>query len=114
MRNVTSSHKFLLYAIVKSIRHPRQPIVYTYCPDCKIRIAGNSDKCPNCGKKTGNSPGVKNESPVPWWGSAIIITLGIAVCIVGAWQQLSALDRIGDALVMFPLGNLYGMSRLKD
>lgn len=109
--------------VIKSIRHPRQPIIYTFCPECGTRVPGNNNECPKCGNKNRNNPGpdsnndnspvVKQESPVPWYGSVGVIVIGVAVCVIAACYDLSALDRVGDALVFIPLGRMYGMSRPK-
>jgi hypothetical protein len=124
MKDITAAHKFLIHMVFASIRHPRQPIVYSYCPECQSRLPGENSECPKCGKKATNNPGpdsnsdkspvVKQESPIPWYGSVGVIALGVAVCVIGSCYDLSALDRVGDALVFIPLGRMYGMSRLKD
>jgi hypothetical protein len=114
MKDITATHKFLIHMVIESIKHPRTQIEYTYCTECKIRIAGNTGKCPVCEKKVGNSPDIKHESPIPWWGAVAVILLGVGVCITGATCNLTALDRVGDALVFIPLGRLFGVSRLKD
>ena len=66
--------------------------------------------CPKCNKKTGNSPEVKRESPIPWWGSMLVIIIGIACWVVSAWLGIKGLDEAGRALVYIPLGSLFGMS----
>ena len=102
--------RFLIYALSQALRHPRQPIVYLYCPECQVRLPGNAGECPKCGKKTGNSPEVRRESPIPWWGSMIVIVIGIACWVVSAWLGIKGLDEAGRALVYIPLGSLFGMS----
>ena len=102
--------KFLIYAVLQALRHPRTPITYYYCSKCKIRFPASSNECPKCGEKVGESPENKKESPIPWWGSVIVICLGIIVVVTGAVLSLPGLERLGDYLVGIPLGNLFGMS----
>lgn len=102
--------KFLIYAVFRAVRHPRTLIVYFYCADCKVRFNANEKVCPKCHAKVGESPGNIQESPIPWWGSVIVICLGIIVLILGGILSIPGLDRLGDALIFIPLGNLFGMS----
>lgn len=125
MKNINAPHKFLIYALGQAIRHPRQPIKYLYCPDCRLRFPGNSGECPSCGKKVksnpgpndnddDNSPDIKQESAVPWWGALICIVIGIAAWITGACVPVPGLDEAARALVYIPLGSLFGMSVKRD
>jgi len=102
--------RFLIYALWQSIRHPRLPVTYLYCPECKLRLPLNEKECPVCRKKAGNSPEVKNESPIPWWGSLLVIIIGMACWGAGAYFEITGLDEAGRALVYIPLGSLFGMS----
>ncbi len=102
--------KFLIYAVFRAVRHPRTPIAYYYCSSCKIRFPASARECPKCGDKVESSPDPRQESPVPWWGSVIVICLGIIVVVIGAVWSLPALERLGDYLVGIPLGNLFGLS----
>lgn len=110
MKDISSPHKFLIYALRQAIRHPRQPIKYLYCPDCNLRFPGNSHECPKCGKKVGNSPDIKQESALPWWGAVLCIIIGIGAWIASACLEVPGLDEAGRALVYIPLGSLFGMS----
>ena len=110
MKILNPAPKFLIYAVFRAVRHPRTPIAYYYCPSCRIRFPASASECPKCGDKVGESPGNIQESPIPWYGSVIVICLGIIVCVVGAVFSLSGLERLGDYLVAIPLGNLFGMS----
>ena len=112
MKTLNSPPKFLIYAIIKAVRHPRTPISYYVC-SCGCRFPNSAKACPKCGDKIEHSPDPQHESAIPWWGSAAIICVGVGVCVTGACLELSALDRIGDALVFIPLGNLFGMSTRK-
>jgi predicted RNA-binding Zn-ribbon protein involved in translation (DUF1610 family) len=94
----------------QALRHPRTPITYLYCPDCGVRLPGNAKECPDCGKKAENSPEVRQESPIPWWGSVLLILIGIACWVVSAALEIAGLDEAARALVYIPLGSLFGMS----
>ena len=100
----------MIYCIRVAVRHPRTPITFLYCPDCRVRFNPNEKECPTCHKKVGQSPENRQESPIPWWGSIIVICLGIIVLIVGGIWSIPGLDRLGDVLVCIPLGHLFGMS----
>jgi len=110
MKTISNVPKFLVYAVSQAIRHPRAPITYLYCPECKVRLATNSKECPVCRKKVGNSPEMRRESPIPWWGSVLVIVIGITCWCVGAYLEIAGLDEAGRALVYIPLGSLFGMS----
>ena len=109
MKTLNSPPKFLIYAVIKAIRHPRTPISYYVC-GCGCRFPNSAKACPKCGDKVEHSPDHKEQSPIPWWGSAAIICVGVGVCVTGACFQLPTLDRVGDALVFIPLGNIFGMA----
>ncbi len=70
--------------LYQAIRHPLTPVLVT----------------PNPGKMT----------PIPWWGSCIIIIAGLTFWLIGAYLKVAGLDEVGRALVYIPLGNLFGMS----
>ena len=110
MKSINAVPKFLIYAVSQAIRHPKTPITYFYCPECKVCLAANSKECPVCHKKARNSPEVRRESPIPWWGSVMVIVLGIACWCVGAHLNIASLDEAGRALVYIPMGSLFGMS----
>ena len=102
--------RFLIYALSQAVRHPKKPITYLYCPECRVRLPANEKECPRCHKKAGSSPEVRSESPVPWWGSVLVIIIGIACWVVAACLEIKGLDEAGRALVYIPLGSLFGMS----
>jgi len=110
MKTLNPMHKFLIYALSQAVRHPKTPITYLYCPECKVRHSANEKECPVCHQKAGNSPEVRRESPIPWWGSLLVIIIGIACWCVGAYLDIAGLDEAGRALVYIPLGSLFGMS----
>jgi hypothetical protein len=110
MKTLNPAPKFLIYAVLQAIRHPRTPITYLYCPECRVRLRLNEKECPVCRKKAGNSPEGKQESPIPWWGSVLVIIIGIACWCVGGYLDIAGLDEAGRALVYIPLGSLFGMS----
>jgi len=113
MKALDPAPKFLIYAILRAIRHPRTPITYYYCPDCKIRFPASSAECPKCHDKIRNTPEQKTESAVPWWGAVGVIIIGIACWVISATYSISGLDEAGRALVYVPLGSLFGMSQRK-
>lgn len=113
MKGALTGYKFTFYCLKRAIRHPRSPISYHYCPDCRIRFPASSNECPQCHEKVGSSPDPKQESPIPWWGSVGVIILGIACWVVGASMPVAGLDEAGRALVYIPLGSLFGMSLRK-
>jgi len=102
--------KFLIYAISQSVRHPKTPITYYYCPACKLRFNSKEPECPKCHEKVGNSPEKKQESQIPWWGSCLVIAAGIGAWIASTCLNVPGLSEAGRALVYIPLGNLFGMS----
>ena len=110
MKTLKTVPKFMVYALSQAIRHPSTPVSYVYCPECQQYLLNGETKCPSCGKKLGNSPQMKEMSPIPWWGAVLVIVVGIACWIIGNWLGISGLDEAGRALVYIPLGSLFGMS----
>ena len=110
MKILKSVPKFMAYALSQAIRHPRTPVSYQYCPECKRYLLNNEGRCPGCGKRLGNSPQVKEQSPIPWWGAVLVIVVGIACWVLGSCFNVVGLDEAGRALVYIPLGSLFGMS----
>jgi hypothetical protein len=102
--------RFLIYALSQAVRRPRKPITYLYCPECKVRLPANTEECPVCHKRAENSPEIRQESPIPWWGSVLVIVIGVVCWCVGAQLDVAGLDEAGRALVYIPLGSLFGMS----
>jgi len=100
----------MIYAVFRAVSHPRAPISYYYCSSCKLRFNSNEKECPKCHERVGSSPDPKQESPIPWWGSILVIIIGIFCWILGAGLEIAGLDEAGRALVYIPLGNLFGMS----
>lgn len=110
MKTLNPAPKFLIYAVLRAVRHPRTPIPYFYCPNCRLRFNIKESKCPKCGDKVGSSPDPRQESPIPWWGSVVVIILGIICWVLGAGLEIPGLDEMGRVLVYVPLGSLFGMS----
>lgn len=48
-------------------------------------------------------------SPTPWWGSVIILVIGIISWCLSAYFNIDGLDEAGRAMVYIPLGNIFGM-----
>ena len=111
MKDLNHPLKFVVYSVTCAIFHPQTKISYYYCSSCKIRFPASASECPKCHDKVESSPDSKEESPIPWWGSVIVLGIGVGVCVTGACLKLPALDRVGDALIFIPLGNLFGMSQ---
>ncbi len=114
MKTLSPAPKFLLYAVLRALRHPKGPITYRYCPACKLRFHPNEKECPKCHNKVGESPENRQESPIPWWGAILCILIGIGAWIAGAYMKIPGLDEAARALVYIPLGSLFGMSLKRD
>ncbi|MBA7618332.1 hypothetical protein ES703_25653 [subsurface metagenome] len=110
MKTLNPAPKFLIYAVFRAVRHPRTPIAYYYCQNCKIRFNAKEPECPRCHDKVDHSPDPRQESPIPWWGAILCIIIGIGTWVGGAYLEISGLDEAGRALVYIPLGSLFGMS----
>ena len=110
MTSLKTVPRFMVYAVSTAVRHPRTPISYYYCPECKQYLFDNEIECPVCGKKLGNSPQAKEMSPIPWWGAVLVIVVGISCWVLGSCLDVVGLDEAGRALVYIPLGSLFGMS----
>lgn len=113
MKKLEPAPKFLIYAIARAIRHPRTPITYGYCSECKARVVPNSGDCPVCKKKLKENPETKRESPIPWWGAVVCILIGIGAWVTSACLKVPGLDEAGRVLVYMPVGSLFGMSLKK-
>ncbi|MBA7700346.1 hypothetical protein ES703_109057 [subsurface metagenome] len=113
MKSLNPAPKFLIYAVFRALRYPRTPISYYYCANCKVRFPASSSECPKCHEKVGESPENRKESPIPWYGSVMVIILGITCWVLGASLEIGGLDEAGRALVYIPLGNLFGLSLQK-
>jgi len=110
MKTLNSPPKFLIYAVLKALRHPRTPVSYFYCSHCKIRFPNSASECPQCHEKVGHSPDPRQESAIPWWGSCLCIVIGIGAWIASALLNISPLSEAARLLVYAPLGHLFGMS----
>jgi len=100
----------MVYGIGQAIRHPATQVQYHSCHDCGINLPPEKTECPVCSRKLGVNPGVKSQSPIPWWGSVLIIVTGIACWCVGEALRIDGLAEAARALVYIPLGSLFGMS----
>lgn len=110
MKTLNFPLKFMAYCIFRAVLHPKTQIAYYYCPTCKLRFNSKEGECPKCHDKIENSPEPKQESPVPWYGTVVVIALGIICWVLGAAVPIPGLDEAGHALVYVPLGSLFGMS----
>jgi len=109
MKTLNSAPKFLSYAVLRAIRHPRTLISYYYCPNCKTSSPTSEKACPKCHYEASNLFEI-NESPIPWYGSVVVIIIGVICWIMGAGLEIVGLSEAGRVLVYIPLGNLFGMS----
>jgi len=91
---ITSALRFLLYGVGRAVAHPRTPIVYR---DIE-----------------GNPPRIRQESPIPWWGSVGVILIGVACWVIGAKLQVTGLDEAARAMVYVPLGSLFRTSLRRE
>jgi len=110
MKTFKAVPKFMFYALSQALRHPATPVSYLYCPECRQYLLDGEKVCPGCGKKLGNSPQLKEISPIPWWGAVLVIVVGVACWVTGSCFDIVGLDEAGRALVYIPLGSLFGMS----
>jgi hypothetical protein len=110
MKTLNPVPKFLIYAVAQAIRHPRTPITYGYCSECRVRVPANSGKCPKCGKEIKKNPETRVESPVPWWGAVICIVIGITSWVISSCLEVPGLDEAARVLVYGPVSFLFGMS----
>ncbi|MBA7629997.1 hypothetical protein ES703_37505 [subsurface metagenome] len=110
MKTLNFPPKFIIYMVIRAVRHPRAPISHFYCPKCKVRFPASASKCPKCGDEVSSSPDHKQESPVPWYGSVILIVAGAAIWGCSAAFHVPEVAELGRVLVYIPLGNLFGMS----
>lgn len=101
---------FMFYCARSAVLHPKTRIAYRYCPQCRVRFPASARECPKCGDKVSSSPEDRQDSPIPWYGSVIVIILGIICWVLGAQLEIAGLDEAGRALVYVPLGGLFGMS----
>ena len=110
MKILNSPPKFLIYAVFKAVIHPRTPLNYYYCTNCKIRFNAKERECPKCHDKVESSPDPRQESAVPWWGSVLCILIGIGAWIASALLNIAPLGEAARVLVYAPVGHLFGMS----
>lgn len=113
LKNLNNPLVFAGWSISKAFHKPHSDIEYYYCHVCDVRMDKNIGICPGCGRQIGNSPQRETRSPVPWQASVLLIVVGIASLITGNCLDIPVLDRVGDALIFLPLGNLFGMSLRK-
>ncbi len=59
----------------------------------------------------GGNPLTESQSPIPWWGSAAVIMLGIFCWVGGASWGVTGLDEAGRVLVYVPMGHIFGLSQ---
>ncbi len=50
MQTLNSPVKFMVYAVLKALRHPRTPITFYVC-ECGCRFTASEPVCPRCGEK---------------------------------------------------------------
>jgi len=101
---------FILYCLRSAVLHPKSRIAYYHCSKCHTRFPGSLTACPKCGDKVDHSPERKEEAALPWYGSVIIIIIGVICWVLGAAVPVPGLDEAGRALVYVPVGSLFGMS----
>ncbi|GAI19364.1 unnamed protein product, partial [marine sediment metagenome] len=94
MKTLNPAPKFLIYAVFRAVRYPRTPITYFYCSKCKVRFPASSSECPKCGDKVGESPDPRRESPVPWYGSVILIVGGALIWGWSAACHIAGIDEL--------------------
>ena len=110
MQTINSPVKFMVYSVLKALRHPGAPILYYYCSTCKIRFPNSASECPQCKEKISQSPESRQMSAIPWWGSILCIVVGIGAWIASALLNIAPLGEASRLLVYAPLGHLFSMS----
>ncbi len=110
MKTLNFPVKFMVYSVLKALRHPRTLISYYYCSDCKIRFPNSAGECPKCHERVGQSPEHRQESAIPWWGSILCIVVGIGAWVASALLNIVPLGEAARLLVYAPLGHLFGIS----
>ncbi|GAI64493.1 unnamed protein product, partial [marine sediment metagenome] len=61
MKTLNSPIKFMVYSVLKALRHPRMPTSYYDC-GCGCRFPNSAKACPKCGDKIEDSPVYKEQS----------------------------------------------------
>lgn len=112
MKTLDSPVKFMLYSVLKAIRHPRTPISYYVC-GCGYRFPNSTKECPKCGGKAKHNPDSRQASPIPWWGCVLCIIVGIGAWIASTLLTVTPLGEAARLLVYAPIGHLFGMSLRK-
>ena len=102
--------RFMLYGVGQALRYPMTPIRYRSCRDCRVSLPPGKQECPICGEKVSDNPGAKSQSPIPWWGSVVIIVIGITCWCIGECFNIYGLTEAARALVYLPLGALFDRS----
>lgn len=110
MKTLNHPVKFMVYSVLKALRHPRTPIKYYYCSSCKVRFNAKEPACPKCGARVDSSPDPRQESPIPWYGSVVVILIGVGTAIASGVLAIAWLGELSRALIYLPLGHLFGMS----
>ena len=85
--NLPTTIKVAYYCSKSAVSHPKSRIVYK-----------------------GNPLNIREQSPIPWWGSIGILVLGIIAWCISCVYGITGLDEAGRAMVYIPLGNIFGMS----
>lgn len=86
MRKIISILRIAVLCLYKSLRYPRSNVMGLSNPR-DIRV-----------------------SPVPWWGSGIILVVGIIAWVLSARWNIAGLDEAARVMVYIPIGNIFGMS----
>ena len=110
MKTLNSPVKFMVYSVLKALRHPRTPISYFYCSSCRIRFNAKESECPKCHDKVESSPDPRQESAIPWYGSVVVILIGVGTAIASGVLSIAWLGELSRALIYLPLGHLFSMS----
>lgn len=56
MKLLEPRFKFLLFAVFNAVRHPRTPLSYEDCDNCKARFNSKEPECPRCHTPLENQP----------------------------------------------------------
>lgn len=58
------------------------------------------------------NPGTVTTRAIPWWGSGLLIIMGIIAWVISVLYRIDGLSEAARALVYLPLGNIFGMTQI--
>ena len=104
---------YLVYAVGKSIRHPRTPVRFGWCSVCGQRVHPDQTHCPLCRHVIEENPEHFRESPIPWWGTILTLCIGITLWVIAERIPITSLTEPARLLTYGPIGSLFGLGTRK-